>query len=168
VAHAPGRDALHAHEARALGKVVERVLDGHRVDEKWERAGGNAQLAPHPDGGRVDVVGLDVVLEAAARFAHGGDVSHRRARNVVTVRVVALRDPGGISGVAAVAGRRGGPTYRHVERIASLGGAGDAKLRKHGDVFRGGADALDATGHGRVGDGGRRGRDEARCGGCAA
>jgi len=74
VAHAPGRDALDAGEARALREGVQSLLERHRVDEGRERTGGEARLAPHPDARRVNVVGFDVVLEAASRFAHRGDV----------------------------------------------------------------------------------------------
>mmetsp|Transcript_10617 Transcript_10617/g.24888 ORF Transcript_10617/g.24888 Transcript_10617/m.24888 type:complete len:207 (-) Transcript_10617:61-681(-) len=153
MAHAPGRDALDAREARALGKVVQRFLERHRVDEGWQRAFGDAQLAAHPDGGRKGVVRLDVLLEAAARFAHRGDVLRRRASNLVAVRVVEIhRDH--TRGVAAEGGGRGGSTFHDDARRASLGG--DAKLRTHGDVRRGGGDAsnvsaLDTTGRHGVG-----------------
>jgi hypothetical protein len=67
-----------------VGKVVECVLEQPRVDERRERAGGDARLDPHPDAGRVDVAGIPTRRRAgdgSARFAHrGGAVWATRER----------------------------------------------------------------------------------------
>ena len=66
------------------------MLEGPRLDEGWQRACGDARLAPHLDARRVDVVDLDVVQETAARLAQRGDALWgRAASDEVTVSLLA-------------------------------------------------------------------------------